>query len=193
MGDRSLNEYNKKRNFDITMEPPGNLSVPGEKPIFVIQKHKARRLHYDFRIEYEGVLLSWAIPKGPSMDPSDKRLAVQTEDHPMDYADFEGVIPEGEYGAGPVIIWDKGVFQNITEKDEKLVNLDIALEKGHISLVLAGEKLKGGFNLVRTAANGKQPQWLLLKAKDPYALPGSNITESHPASVLTGKLVTDPA
>lgn len=185
-----LEEYNKKRDFKITGEPEGKTSLPHDKPIFVVQKHDARRLHYDFRIEHAGVLLSWAVPKGPSMDPSEKRLAVQTEDHPMDYAEFEGVIPQGQYGAGPVIVWDKGIFHNISEKDGQPIDLDSALEKGHISIVMAGQKLKGGFSLIRTN-RGKQPQWLLIKTKDPYAQPGSNITEVHPESVLTSRLISD--
>jgi DNA ligase D-like protein (predicted 3'-phosphoesterase) len=187
----SLEEYNKKRDFTVTGEPEGTVGTSNEKPIFVIQKHAARRLHYDFRIEHNGVLLSWSVPKGPSMDPSVKRLAVQTEDHPMDYADFEGVIPEGEYGAGKVIVWDKGIFQNISVKNGQFIDLDAALEKGHLSIVVAGEKLKGGFTLVRTGKD--QTQWLLIKMKDDYAIPERDviITENRPESVVSGKRITE--
>ena len=180
-----LGKYAAKRNFNVTSEPEGKKTSMHEKPIFVIQKHHARSLHYDFRIETEGVLASWAIPKGPSMDPAVRRLAVQTEDHPMEYADFEGVIPEGEYGAGTVIVWDNGIFENISEKDGKAVTIRETIEKGHVSIVIAGHKLKGSFSLVRTNM-GKQPQWLFMKLKDPYAEPGSDITKTHPDSVLTG-------
>jgi DNA ligase D-like protein (predicted 3'-phosphoesterase) len=125
------------------------------------------------------------------MDPSVKRLAVQTEDHPMDYADFEGVIPEGEYGAGKVIVWDKGIFQNISVKNGQFIDLDAALEKGHLSIVVAGEKLKGGFTLVRTGKD--QTQWLLIKMKDDYAIPERDviITENRPESVVSGKRITE--
>ena len=162
-----LDEYNKKRDFTVTGEPKGDVSPSGGRPVFVIQKHAARRLHYDLRIEHNGVLWSWAVPKGPSMDPSEKRLAIQTEDHPMDYADFEGVIPQGQYGAGQVIVWDKGIFENISLKDGHRIDLDAAMEKGHISVVLAGQKCKGGFTLIRTR-KGDKPQWLLIKMKDDY-------------------------
>lgn len=128
--------------------------------IFVVHEHHASRLHYDFRLEMEGVLRSWALPKGPSMDPSQKRLAVEVEDHPLEYADFEGIIRKGEYGAGPVLIWDRGVYELEQKGEEK------------ISLVLKGGKLKGGFTLMRMKGKGVSNQWLLVKKKDGWEEPG---------------------
>src|ERR1700742_197647 len=124
MSSDSLRTYKSKRDFDTSPEPSGNSTKKNNaQPIFVIQKHDATALHYDLRLEIDGVLKSWAIPKGPSTNPADKRLAIETEDHPMEYATFEGVIPEGHYGAGPVIVWDNGTFTNIKEKDGKLISL----------------------------------------------------------------------
>ncbi len=128
-----LGEYRTKRDFARTPEPTGNgPQTAGEAPIFVVQKHAARTLHYDFRLEIDGVLKSWAVPKGPSLDPKEKRLAVPTEDHPLEYADFEGVIPEGEYGAGTVLVWDIGSFRNLTAKKGKPVSLADAVAHGHL-------------------------------------------------------------
>src|SRR6266508_4255067 len=144
-----LATYREKRNFRRTPEPRRRVHRPGRKPIFVIQQHAARALHYDFRLESGGVLKSWAVPKGPSLKPKDKRLAMPTEDHPMEYADFEGVIPEGEYGAGPVIVWDRGTFRNLTEDGGKEIPVEEAVERGHVKVWLEGEKLTGGFALTR--------------------------------------------
>src|ERR1700730_5681560 len=150
-----LDEYHKKRRFEVTPEPSGKTTAyrpKGKRLRYVVQKHRASRLHYDFRLEWNGVLLSWAVPKGPSLDPSEKRLAVRTEDHPLDYASFEGVIPEGEYGAGEVIVWDKGIYT--PDEDGKLSWDDRAeaekrmkdgLRKGKISIFLEGEKLRGSW------------------------------------------------
>src|SRR3989344_1323335 len=160
-----LKEYQAKRNFGKTSEPKGSRSKQSKKLAFVIQKHDATRLHYDFRLEVDGVLKSWAVPKGPSMSTNDKRLAVMTEDHPMAYGSFEGVIPEGQYGAGTVEIWDKGFFVNTTVKEGKVQALGTAIEKGHFLIWLKGDRLRGGFALTRT--NGKN--WILVKMNDEEA------------------------
>jgi bifunctional non-homologous end joining protein LigD len=141
----ALEEYRKKRDFNVTPEPAGRARRRSSgKRIFVVQKHDASRLHHDFRLEINGVLASWAVPRGPSMNPADKRLAVRTEDHPIDYADFEGVIPEGQYGAGTVMVWDKGTY----EPEDKL-SPEEQLARGEINVLLHGKKLRGGFVLVR--------------------------------------------
>lgn len=162
----SLKVYNQKRDFKKTREPAGKKAAKKSKTLkFVIQEHHARRLHYDFRLELDGVLKSWAIPKGPSLDPDDKRLAVQTEDHPLEYAKFHGTIPEGEYGAGEVFIWDKGTWESEDEDPHD------ALEKGHLKFRLHGEKLNGGFVLVRTTFRNEQNKnWLLIKHHDEYEI-----------------------
>src|SRR5258706_4517714 len=140
-----LAEYNRKRRFGVTQEPAGKVAPAKKKAReFVVQKHRASHLHYDFRLEHDGVMLSWAVPKGPSLDPSVRRLAMQTEDHPIDYNQFEGVIPEGEYGGGTVMIWDRGTWE--PEVDD----VDRALEKGDLKFKLNGTKLKGSLVLVRT-------------------------------------------
>jgi bifunctional non-homologous end joining protein LigD len=161
-----LTEYKSKREFKKTPEPEPGVRPEGNRLMFVVHKHAARALHYDLRLELEGVLKSWAVPKGPSLEPSSKRLAVMVEDHPLDYKDFEGVIPEGNYGAGSVIIWDKGVYHHPAAKDEKESEklLLAGLKKGDMKFVLEGEKLHGEFALVKTGKDGKS--WLLLKKKD---------------------------
>lgn len=181
-GSDSLEEYRLRRDLTESPEPRGELAEGGEKPLFVIQKHAASNLHYDLRFESGGVLKSWAVPKGPSMDPKVKRLAVPTEDHPMAYAGFEGVIPEGHYGAGTVIVWDRGTFANMKE-DKGFAQ---SLEEGHATIWLEGEKLRGGFALLRTGGGGK-PRWLFFKMKDSEARPGSDVAEEEPNSVLTGR------
>jgi bifunctional non-homologous end joining protein LigD len=166
-----LISYREKRDFKATSEPEPSPSPrarpspekPGEK-IFVVQKHEARTLHYDLRLEVEGVLKSWAVPKGPSMDPKDKRLAIETEDHPLEYAGFEGTIPKGQYGAGTVTIWDRGVYRNITEQEGLEVPMSLALEKGHAAFRLEGRRLYGGFALTRTKRG-----WILVKMRDEHA------------------------
>src|SRR5689334_19448483 len=167
----SLAKYRKKRDFSKTPEPAGDekSDKPTRKfPIFVVQKHQASRLHYDFRLEIGGVLVSWAVPKGPSLIPADKRLAVRTEDHPLEYADFEGVIPEGQYGAGTVMVWDKGTY-----RPENGIPPDEQLARGKIDVVLQGEKLRGGFTLARTekGSPGRRQgeRWLLIKHRDEHA------------------------
>jgi bifunctional non-homologous end joining protein LigD len=181
-----LAEYNRKRHFGVTPEPPGTARPrPAGRPLeFVVQKHRASRLHYDFRLEHRGVMLSWAVPKGPAPDPSTKRLAMETEPHPMDYNQFEGVIPEGEYGGGTVMIWDKGVWAPVVQDrlgDEREV--DRQLERGELKLVLLGEKLSGSWVLVRTRG---ARQWLLIKHKDEYDS-RDDLTVSKPLSVVSGR------
>jgi bifunctional non-homologous end joining protein LigD len=181
-GSDPLKKYREKRDLSGSPEPAGEVAEDTGKPIFVVQKHAASTLHYDLRLESGGVLKSWAVPKGPSMDPAVKRLAVPTEDHPMAYAGFEGVIPEGHYGAGTVIVWDRGTFANMKE-DKGFAE---SLEEGHATILLEGEKLRGGFALLRTGGGGK-PRWLFFKMKDGEARPGSDVAEEMPDSVLTGR------
>jgi DNA ligase D-like protein (predicted 3'-phosphoesterase) len=183
----SLKKYKTKRDFRKSPEPSGDARKKTTKePIFVIQKHAARNLHYDFRLEVKGVLKSWAVPKGPSTDPRVKRGAFAVEDHPLEYAKFEGVIPEGEYGAGVVMVWDKGTYQNVTEKDDKRIPIDRALRNGHASVKLTGKKLKGGYALTRIA-KGKKERWLLVKMKDEEADARRKPVKSEPDSALTGR------
>ena len=157
-----------------------------KKSIFVIQKHDASHLHYDFRIEFNRVLKSWAVPKGPSTNPKDKRLAVSTTDHKLSYANFEGLIPSGEYGAGTVMVWDIGTYKNIKEKDGKIVPMSQCLKDGSIEIWLEGKKLKGGYALVKMKGRGDN-NWLLIKMKDEYADVRRNIAISEPDSVLTNR------
>ena len=184
-----LREYKSKRKFEKTPEPKPKLSPREEHLIFVVHKHAARALHYDLRLEMEGVLKSWAVPKGPSLDPSLKRLAIMVEDHPFDYKDFEGVIPEGNYGAGSVIIWDRGFYHHPSAKDKKESErlLLEGLRKGDIKFVLEGEKLKGEFALVKTRFDEKS--WLLLKKKDQYTIKEDILNENR--SVVSDKSLED--
>jgi len=178
-----LAEYNRKRRFDMTPEPAGKVgNVKNNALEFVIQKHRASRLHYDFRLEHDGVMLSWAVPKGPSLDPSTKRLAMQTEDHPMEYNRFEGVIPEGEYGAGTVMIWDYGTWQPEVE------DVGRALAKGDLKFTLHGKKLTGSWVLVRT----RPRQWLLIKHRDPSAS-SLDITVEEPRSAVSRRTLASIA
>ena len=159
-------------------------------PCFVIQKHDATRLHYDFRLQVGRKLKSWAVPKGPSTNPQEKRLALPTPDHALSYADFEGVIPEGDYGAGTVMVWDTGTYKNIKKKDGKIVPMSQCLKNGTIEVWLEGEKLKGGYALVKTRLpkdKGKEDKWLLIKMKDEYANKPKNPVENKPKSALTGR------
>jgi DNA ligase D-like protein (predicted 3'-phosphoesterase) len=194
--DNSLKEYRKKRDFKKSSEPSGRKKRSSKgKNIFVIQKHDASHLHYDFRLEIDGVLKSWAIPKGPSTNPREKRLAVETEDHPMEYATFEGVIPEGEYGAGPVIVWDSGTFDNIKEKDGKSVPLSDCYTNGQIEVNLHGKKLQGGYALIHTSFgdDARKKNWLLIKMKDEYADARRNPVKTEPESVISGKTIEEMA
>ncbi len=161
--------------------------MPGAKrPIFVVQKHAASTLHYDFRLEVDGVLASWAVPKGPSTDPRVKRLAVEVEDHPLGYGDFEGVIGEGSYGAGAVIVWDTGGYDNLSEQE----SMAEALDRGHVSVWLHGHKLRGGYTLQRTGG-GAKPRWLLVKRRDDEADARRNPVSTEPRSVLSGRTVEE--
>src|ERR671934_1290453 len=185
-----LRAYREKRNFGRSPEPRGKRARARKEPRFVIQKHDARSLHYDFRLEAGGVLKSWAVPKGPSLDPRDKRLAMPTEDHPLEYLEWEGVIPEGEYGAGPMIVWDRGVFQNISEtRRGEPMELAEAIRKGDVKLLMLGEKIKGAYALVRTGPASDQEKWLLIKKKDEGADARRRPTSSQPKSVLSGRTI----
>jgi len=166
MKNAPLVEYRQKRDFNITPEPPARISRSKHKPLFVIQEHHASRLHYDFRLEADGVLKSWAVPKEPSTDPTVRRLAVQVEDHPLAYAKFSGQIPEGEYGAGTVKIWDKGTYENLLEKKPQPRTLSQAIREGHVEILLRGRKLSGKFALVRMKVRRKKADWLLIKMKE---------------------------
>jgi bifunctional non-homologous end joining protein LigD len=161
---RKLSRYHEKRDFDATPEPKGTARASSRKHnlMYVIQKHQASHLHYDFRLEWNGALLSWAVPKGPSLDPSVKRLAMQVEDHPLEYASFEGVIPKGNYGGGTVMVWDNGTWQPESDPDE-------GLKRGELKFSLNGKKLRGSWVLVRTKGMGAKPSWLLIKHRDRYA------------------------
>jgi bifunctional non-homologous end joining protein LigD len=188
-----LNEYRKKRKLGMTPEPwgadnaqkgDGSLSF-----IYAIQKHMASHLHYDLRLEWRGVLLSWAIPKGPSLDPAVKRLAMRTEDHPVEYSDFEGVIPAGQYGAGTVMLWDRGTWH------PENANVDTSLQSGEIKFTLHGKKLQGSWVLVRTPGFGKNPSrstWLLIKHRDQYAST-KDVTGEEPRSAASGRLLAEIA
>ena len=187
---RGLETYREKRDFGKTPEPAGKVRAKDGGPLlFVVQKHDATRLHYDFRLEWEGVLKSWAVPKGPSLNPKDRRLAVRTEDHPLEYGEFEGVIPEGEYGGGPVVVWDRGAWVPLEDPAK-------GFKKGRLAFRLEGVKLKGEWRLVRSGKNdGDKEQWLLIKKTDRLAAsPGDpSIVETRPESVLTGRTVDEVA
>jgi len=201
--DDRLERYRGRRDFESTREPspagddggsrpkPGGRKVRGTStdPVFVVQEHDASTHHYDFRLEVDGVLVSWSVPKGPSTDPREKRLAVPTEDHPMEYAEFEGTIPQGEYGGGSVIVWDAGTYRPLTERDGRAVDMGEALRDGHVSVWLEGRKLTGGWALTRTGTN-----WILVKRRDDRADARRNPVSSQPESVLsehTVRTITD--
>ncbi len=184
---KPLNEYRRKRDFSRTSEPEGDPASTGQAHAlrFVIQKHDARRLHYDFRLELDGTLKSWAIPKGPSLDPKVKRLAVHVEDHPLSSAEFEGHIPEGQYGGGQVIVWDRGIWEPLGDAAAGYV-------AGKLKFKLVGEKLSGHWNLVRTRIQaGNKEQWLLIKEQDASArqVDEYDIVEAQPQSVISGTLI----
>ncbi len=189
MAVQTLKEYWAKRDFKKTREPSGKSPRPKSKAsggIFVIHKHAATRLHYDLRLEHDGVLWSWAVTRGPSLDPAEKRLAVHVEDHPYDYAGFEGEIPKGEYGAGAVIVWDEGTW--VPKHDPAKM-----MKKGHIDFELKGSKLNGEWHLVRLKPRPKEKKdnWLLIKSNDAAARPGEDILEDAPESVKSGLTIED--
>lgn len=179
-----LDEYHAKRDFSRTPEPKARVgdTLPGSR--FVVQKHAARHLHYDLRLEAGGALKSFAIPKGPSLNPRDRRLAVATEDHPVEYLTFEGVIPQGEYGAGVVMVWDIGHYRNMKE-DQGLTLLQ-AIDNGHLTIWLEGKRLFGGFALIRTSRG-----WLLIKMDDSFADSGQDILEQEVVSALSGRTIEE--
>ena len=187
----TLDEYRRKRRFGVTPEPRGvpPSSRRAKRGLrFVVQKHRATALHYDFRLEWDGTLLSWAVPKGPSLDPTVKRLAMQVEDHPLEYADFEGVIPAGEYGGGTVMVWDRGTWTPEVE------DAAASLRKGDLKFRLDGKKLAGSWVLVRTRGRGsaEKPAWLLIKHRDAFAAT-ADVAEELPRSVKTGRLLAEIA
>lgn len=187
----ALEEYRKKRRFDVTSEPSGKPRKTVRRPRalgYVIQKHRATALHYDFRLEWNGVLLSWAVPKGPSLDPSVKRMAMPTEDHPIEYAKFEGIIPEGQYGGGTVMIWDEGSWTPESS------DVDAALKKGDLKFSLHGKKLQGSWVLVRLRPRGgeKRAGWLLIKHRDDFAST-RDIAEEEPRSVVSSRILVEIA
>jgi len=179
-----LSRYRKKRDFSTSPEPKGTSKKRGNRLIFVVQKHRASHLHYDLRLEMGGVLKSWAIPRGPSLNPKDRRLCIRVEDHPYDYKDFEGNIPAGNYGAGDVIIWDRGTYEGANqESEESLLEM---LRKGSFSLILNGKKLAGGFSLIRMR---RPNQWLLVKKRDEFASSKDIIRNER--SVISGRKLPD--
>src|SRR5690554_6877955 len=182
---KKLSEYNLKRNFERTLEPEGEMDYSEESLRFVVQHHLARKDHYDLRLEWNGVLLSWAVPKGPSYSSRDKRLAVQVEDHPLDYRNFEGTIPKGEYGGGVVMLWDEGYW-------EPYVNVDDGLSQGMLKFVLKGKRLRGKWALVRMKGKAGEPKdnWLWLKEKDEYVKDEEGISE-FTKSVRTGRTMAE--
>jgi DNA ligase D-like protein (predicted 3'-phosphoesterase) len=191
----SLREYRAKRDFDRTAEPSDGGRRPSTEPIFVIQKHGARSLHYDFRLEVEGVLKSWAAPKGPSTDSRDRRLAMPTEDHPLEYALFEGIIPVGEYRAGTVLVWDRGTYRNLRgekEDESKRLSMLESIRDGQLKVWLEGQKLRGGYALIRTGA-GKDERRLLIKVKDEEADARRKPTVTEPQSVISGHTLREIA
>ncbi len=180
-----LNEYKKKRDFDKTAEPDGKARKKMNNR-FVIQQHDASNMHYDFRIEMDGILKSWAVPKGPSTDHKEKRLAMLTEDHPLDYAGFEGTIPEDEYGGGTIIVWDAGTYENL-RKEKEGKSIEESFEDGKIEIWLKGKKLTGGYVLIKTGKDGKR--WLLKKMDDEEADARRKPLKTEPESVLSGNTI----
>jgi len=193
----ALSRYDRRRDFTRTAEPRGDRSAssPGSGgPVFVVQIHDARRMHFDFRLEADGVLKSWAVPKGPSPDPHDKRLAARTEDHPLEYRTFEGVIPHGEYGGGTVIVWDEGTYRDLTtDRAGRPVPLAEALQTGHASFWLEGRKLHGGYSLTRIHGDDGHDNWLLVKRSDRHAATGRTLEPRRARSVRTGRTLSQTA
>src|SRR5271157_691435 len=176
-----LNEYAAKRRFENTPEPPASRKSQAAANFFCVQRHDATRLHYDFRLEMDGVLKSWAVPKGPTLDPTAKHFAAHVEDHPVDYGDFEGTIPKGNYGAGSVMLWDRGAFELVGDAPGAE-----QIARGDLKFRLHGEKLNGEFALVHMKGRGKGNEWLIIKKRDEFAVPGWDV-ESYASSVLSGR------
>lgn len=195
MGSEKLREYRRKRT-GVSGEPDGETGADrtsGPLPEFVVQRHHASQSHFDFRLEVENVLVSWAVPKGPSVDPRQKRLATRTEDHPLDYARFEGRIEQGNYGSGTVIVWDHGTFEHLTERSGKRLDIADALQRGHIKLWLHGAKLTGAFALTRTSTGDGERNWLLVKVDDSGADRRRKPARTQPESVFSGRVNEDLA
>jgi bifunctional non-homologous end joining protein LigD len=192
---KQLAEYRRKRDFGRTGEPRGGRRRAARKLQYVIQKHAASHLHYDLRLELDGVMKSWAVPKGPSLDPSVKRLAMEVEDHPIEYNQFEGTIPKGEYGGGTVMVWDRGTYTYGGEDDAEPVEaLRRGYQKGDFKFRLDGDRLKGSWVLVRTRrGDPRRPQWLLIKHRDDAAEPGSEVVEEYQTSAATGRTMDEIA
>lgn len=189
------NEYQKKRDFTKTKEPKGGTSKgTPENPSFVIQKHDATNLHYDFRLEIDNTMKSWAVPKGPSTDPSVKRMAIPAEDHPLEYAAFEGTIPQGQYGGGTVMIWDNGTFRNLkTDENGKPISLSDAYKMGTLEFWLEGQKLKGGYALIKMKQGNMKGNWLLVKMNDEEADARRNPVSTQNKSVVSGRSMQEIA
>ena len=193
-----MKSYNEKRDFSKTKEPKDESRAKGNtgdaQPIFVIQKHDATNLHYDFRLEIDGTLKSWSVPKGPSTNPAVKRMAIPTEDHPLAYANFEGTIPQGEYGGGTVMIWDRGSIKSI-KKDEngEILSLKESFDMGSIEVALDGKKLKGGYNLVKMKGGRMKGNWLLMKQDDEEADARRNPVSTQGDSAVTGRSLDEIA
>jgi bifunctional non-homologous end joining protein LigD len=192
-----LSEYRRKRDFKRTGEPKGGRPRKTTKLAYVIQKHAATRLHFDLRLELDGVMKSWAVPKGPSLDPSVKRLAIQVEDHPIEYNTFEGTIPKGEYGGGTVMVWDKGTYGPAVESDDPEETLREGFAKGDFKFVLRGKRLRGSWVLVRTrgrgGSKGGRDQWLLIKHRDDDADPDTDPVAEHLTSAKSGRTMEEIA
>lgn len=195
----SLERYRDRRDFRNSPEPRGGSGGPSrwkksDNPVFVVHEHRASSHHFDFRLEIDGVLKSWAVPKGPSTDPAEKRLAKRVEDHPLDYADFEGNIPEHRYGGGSVIVWDAGPYRSFREdEDGKPVAMDRQIDEGQLEIWLEGKKLRGGYALVRTRTRGDPDNWLLIKMKDEGADARRKPVRTERESVLSGRTVDEVA
>jgi bifunctional non-homologous end joining protein LigD len=191
-----LAEYRRKRNFTRTREPEGGTRKKTSRLAYVIQKHDASRLHYDLRLELDGVMKSWAVPKGPSLDPSVKRLAIHVEDHPIEYNRFEGTIPEGEYGGGTVMIWDQGTYTAAGGQEDPEAALREGYRKGDFKFVLRGKRLEGSWVLVRPRERGdrsRQGQWLLIKHRDEHADPDLDPTAAYLTSAQSGRTMEEIA
>jgi bifunctional non-homologous end joining protein LigD len=188
----SLTAYNAKRDFEKTAEPAGRPEKTGAKLRFVVQKHAASHLHFDFRLELDGVMKSWAVPKGPSYDPTVKRLAMQVEDHPIEYNKFEGTIPQGEYGGGTVMIWDRGTYDAESGEGQDAVREGYA--RGDLKIIMHGERMQGSWVLVRTRRDPRgRNQWLLIKHRDRLAMEGADIVAAVQTSVVTGRTMEEIA